>query len=422
MEEIFMNLKFSAASLDECLEKASSELNISKESLRYKVIKEEKRFFKKRVEIEILDEKKDTGIEIDIKEITKNANEEKEAFGAKVENGKIIIKDSPKKDEIITIKPCEGVILFINGNESEEIASVTSKDKIDYKFEEVKPLKSIEISIADDKMEAYISIEFIPQYIYELANQGYHKNLTLVKKKIDEKYLPKYTMKELKELLKIKGICYGIIEDELKAISNEYQVDNRLIARGLPVQDDTPDEVKTLFKESEELIEYSDSDEKIDYRKRYLISNVSIGDIIGEIIPGKAGCDGKDILGVPIKRKTFKKFQLKIGQGCKIEANNIIATIEGKPAFKANTFNVNKLYKVDAVDLKSGNIDFVGNVEVVGAVSEGMEVKAGNELWVGNNVESAVIIAGGEITIDGNVLSSRIKAGNENVERKQYYK
>ena len=56
MEDIVMNLKFSAASLDECLEKASTEMNISKETLKYRVTKEEKRFFKKKVEIEIYDE------------------------------------------------------------------------------------------------------------------------------------------------------------------------------------------------------------------------------------------------------------------------------------------------------------------------------------------------------------------------------
>ena len=48
-----MNLKFSASSLGECLEKASFELNISKEDLKYTVIRQEKRFFKKIVEIEI---------------------------------------------------------------------------------------------------------------------------------------------------------------------------------------------------------------------------------------------------------------------------------------------------------------------------------------------------------------------------------
>ena len=32
--------------------------------------------------------------------------------------------------------------------------------------------------------------------------------------------------------------------------------------------------------------------QKVDYRNRYSISNVKIGDVIGKIIPGKVGRDG----------------------------------------------------------------------------------------------------------------------------------
>lgn len=415
-----MGLKFSATSLDECLEKASSELNISKKFLKYKITKEEKKFFKKKVEIEILDENTNVEIKLQEKEIIENVEQKSEVFGAKVEDKKIIITDFPKKDEIITIKACSDVILLVNGEKTNQITPVTSEDKIEYKFEEIEPVRTIDVTITNDKMNAYINIKSIPQHIYELADQGYQKNLTLIKKKIGDKYPTKYTLKELKELLQSKGIRYGILEDELKEICNEYEVSERLVAKGLPVQDDIPDEIQLLFKESEELIEHKDSEEKIDYRNKYLIANVSIGDVIGKRIPGKAGSDGQDIFGMPIKRKTFKKVPLKIGEGCKLENDTIIATTEGKPAFKANTFNVNKLYKVETVDLKSGNIDFVGNVEVVGIVSEGMEVKAGNELHVGKNVESAIIKAAGEITIGGNVLNSTVAAGSENVERRQY--
>lgn len=43
-----MNLIFSADSIDECLKKASEELNVNTNDLKYKVIKEEGKFFKKR--------------------------------------------------------------------------------------------------------------------------------------------------------------------------------------------------------------------------------------------------------------------------------------------------------------------------------------------------------------------------------------
>ena len=183
--------------------------------------------------------------------------------------------------------------LFINGEKSDQITIVTSKDKIEYKFEEIEPMRNVDISITTDKMEAYINIKSIPQHKYELVDQEYHKNLTLIKKKVGDKYPPKYTSSELKELLKSKGIRYGIIEDELNNICNEYEVNNKLIAKGLPVQDDIPDEIQTLFKDSEELIQHTDSEEKVDYRNRYSISNANIGDVIGKIIPGKVGCDGK---------------------------------------------------------------------------------------------------------------------------------
>lgn len=421
-----MNFKFSATSLDECLEKASSELNISKEALKYKVTKDEKKFFRKKVEIEILDDHEKSEIKheqkeiIENKEIIDNTEENTENFGAKVEDGKIVITESSNKDDVITIKPCPGVILFINGEQRNDITPVTCEDKIEYKIEESEPIRNVEISTTKNNMEAYINIKSIPENIYKLADQEYHKNLTLTKKKVGNKYPSTYTLKELKELLKSKGIRYGIIEEKLDEICRKHEVDNELIAKGLPAQDDIPDEIQILFKDSDELIKHDDPKENVDYRNRYSISNVKVGDIIGRRIPGKPGIDGKNILGIQIKKKIAKKVALKIGEGCKLQNNEIIAITEGKPSIKVNTFTVNKLYKVDEVDLKSGNIDFVGNVEIVGAVAEGMEVKAGNELRVGKNVESAILRASGEIVINGNVLNSTVTAGIENVEKKQY--
>lgn len=269
-------------------------------------------------------------------------------------------------------------------------------------------------------MQAYINIKYVPTHTYKLVDQEYHKNLVLEKKKVNDKYPAKYTAAEIKGLLNGKGIRYGILEEELDVICNGDGADNVLIAKGLPVQDDIPDEIRILFKESEKPVDYDDSVERVDYRNRFLIANVNAGDIIGRIVPGKIGSDGQNVLGVPIKRKTAKKTVVKIGEGCKLENDEVVATEEGKPSYKANTFTVNKLYKVDQVDLESGNIDFVGNVEIVGTVCEAMEVKAGNELQVGKNVESAVVRASGGILIGGNILNSTVTAGCENVERKQY--
>jgi uncharacterized protein (DUF342 family) len=423
-----MSLKFSASSLGECLDKAASELNIAKENLKYKVTKEEKHFFKKIVEIEILEselnkieENEQEIIKNDIEnKVTENIEEDNMEYGAKVENGKIIVKDSGNSNEVITIKPCDGIKLYVNGELSGQIAEVSSRDNIEYKFEEVEPTRSAEIQITSNKMEAYLSIKSNPVHIYKLVEQGYRKNLVIQKKRVEDKHPAKYTVNELRALLQNKGIRYGIINDALEEACQVHHVEDLLVAKGMPAQDDIPDEIQVLFKESEELKGYEETSDKIDFRNRFSIANAVVGDVIGRIIHGTTGSDGQDVFGVQLKRKTSKKVALKIGDGCKLEHDEVIATTEGKPSFKTNTFAVNKQYKVDQVDLKSGNIDFVGNVEVTGAVLEGMEVKAGNELLIGKNVESATVRSGGEIRINGNVLNSTVTAGCENVERKQY--
>ena len=133
--------------------------------------KEEKRFFKKKVEIEILEDSKNTEMKLEEKEIMEN-EEGIEEFGVKVENGEIIITESKNNDEIITIKSCPGVNLFINGEKSDLITPVTSKDRIEYKFEEIEPIRNVDVSITNDKMEAYINIKSISQHKYTLVDQN----------------------------------------------------------------------------------------------------------------------------------------------------------------------------------------------------------------------------------------------------------
>lgn len=412
-----MGVRFSATSIDECVEKASSELNISMESLEYKIIKEERRFFKKIVEIEVIEDKeKSKKIE---DEVRKEVAGKVASSGAKIEDGKIIITNFEESNDIITVKSCEGVILLINGERFDYITPVTEDDNIEYKFEEVKGERKINISITSDKMEAYITTKYVPENNYELIDQGYCKNLVLKKKKISEKYPPHYTINELQEILKSKDIRYGIIKEELENICNEYNVKSRLIAKGECPKDDIPDEIKVFFKDSNELINY-DSEQKIDYRNRYSICNVKSGDVLAEKIPGKEGKDGIDVLGKTIKRKIEKSVFLKAGEGCSIKENKVVAISEGKPTFKGNIFAVHKLYKIEDVNLETGNINFVGDVEITGTVNEGMEVTSGNELFVQKNVEYAKLNAGGQVNINGNVIKSTITAGCKNVKIKQY--
>lgn len=426
-----MDSLFSGSSLEECIEKASKSLNIKKEKLKYNVIKDEKHFFKRSVQIEILEDTVEQFEESNKyspnneEDIVKSTNDidiiKKESnFGAKVENGKIIINDFEDEGTLITIEPCKEVILIVNGEECNFKTPVSSDDIVEYKFVEQEAIRDVNIGITTDKLEAYITIKFTPQDEFELLDSKYEKNLRLQVERIGQKYPPKYTVKELENILYNKGIRNGILKSELKEICDEYDVKERLVAKGTPADDDIPDQIKLYFKDNNELINYNLQDEKVDYRNRYLIYNANVGDVLAEFIPGKSGKDGIDVLGLTIKRKTAKKLSLRAGENCTFKDNKVIANIEGRPSIRGNTIIVNRVYNIEEVNLKSGNIDFIGNVEIAKNVEEGMEVTAGGEVNIGKNVESAIVHASGQVVVHGNVLSSTVKSGAANVEVKTY--
>ena len=178
--------------------------------------------------------------------------------------------------------------------------------------------------------------------------------------------------------------------------------------------------MEILFKDFDQVEECGSTDDTIDYRNRFMLATVKSGEEIAKILPSIKGKDGKDVYGNDVKHNNFSNVKIKTGEGCKYENNKVIATIEGKPSFKSNTFKVHEVYHVQEVNLSTGNINFVADVEVANTVEEGMEVVAGNTVLVGKNVESATIAASSDITINGNVLNSTITAGKTGINKKKY--
>jgi len=445
-----MNLMFSGKSLDECLENASRELNVIKDKIEYKIVKDKHSLMIKKIQIEvtateldssnsnnsIMDEEnmnigntnensnieiaKHKGIDMDIN----NINDEEKQIGAKIENGKIIVTENynGETSESITIKPCEGIMLFINGEPCNEKMryKVTEYDEIEYKSEKTESSRNVIVSISEDKMEGYICIEYIPEYTYKLKDKPHYRNLALKVIKVEGEYPKKYTITEIKEILKQNKITEGIIYRNLIEACVTGANENVLIAKGIPVIDDTSSEVKILFDLGKKNIIDENSKENIDYKNIYSISNIEESQVLAEIISGEIGQDGKNVCGEILKKKTVRNRPIKIGEGCIIQGNKIIATKTGRPASKNGVISVNSMYKIKDVDMKSGNVYFVGDVNISGNVKEGMTVKSGHLLTIGKNVDVSTIIAGGGINIRGNVIKSTILTGQIDMDKKIY--
>lgn len=98
-------------------------------------------------------------------------------YRAKVENGKIIVDDN-YGNENVTIKACEGINLYINGEKVSYGAKyrVTSFDDISYTANVVNSKRNIKLKISDDKLEARLIVIYEKGYTYKLVDKPFHKS------------------------------------------------------------------------------------------------------------------------------------------------------------------------------------------------------------------------------------------------------
>jgi uncharacterized protein len=340
--------------------------------------------------------------------------------GAKVVNGEIIVMDGVN-NESITIKARKNVNLFINDNkcDNNKIYEVTSKDKINCVCEKTKSNREVKVIISDDKMKAYITIEYTPEIEYKLKDKETFLNLAISTEIVAQNEPEHFTILELENILKEKGIVYGIIEENLElaleGCSGEF-----LAAEGKIPINDIPSEVKVFFTPTKMMFPDIDSTENVDYKNLFRISNVNAGDKIAEIIPEVIGEDGRSVLGQVIKREYIRKLPINAVSGCEIRDSDIIALIDGKAHIANRNVSVNPIYTVECVNMSTCNIKFYGDIEVYDSVDDNMSVNAGGSLDVSQNVNTSNVVTGGEITILGNAINSKILSGQIDIRKKEY--
>lgn len=402
----------------ECLEKASKELGISEDKIKYTIKEESKGLFSKKCKISVeydevqKDDNKSSTNDMEDKKNTKEKGEE-----VKTTSSEIILDENDINEYELYFDV--DINILVNGKKVINGTKVTSKDKITFSTEKIKAERSINIEVEPNKVT--VTTKYLPEYVAKIYCRKINGNNLRVKKKMEEgRKPPLYTRDQILKLLEKKGVKFGIKKDALNKVTKEYNVSDLVIAEGRPVIDDENDTLKLLFDKPKKRIN-DNSKETIDYRNSTFIANVCAGDEIAQIIIGKEGQNGVDVFGNETPRKVKKTLDIKPGQGVKIEGNSFYSLIDGQPNIKGGMLHVHKvLQNPGDVDLKSGNIKFSGDVTINGSVKEGMTVECGNTLEISGSVEQATIKSQGETKIQGSIIGSEIIVGAKNLEKQNY--
>lgn len=419
--------------LEHCLELASSELNISIDKLNYKVISNKTSLFKKTFEIvayvesELFHETYD-GIEKTSIEESKNLNQDEPLqcnpnWGtAKVENGNLIISDGKNVGQGATIIKGSGITLIVDGKEIAHKAKVTSESKVEIIFETHKAKREVNIRISEDKLSAFIKVSYAPNITYNIEDVKEEKSIVLNAVKIKEDYPPQLTKDELILILKEKGISYGLIDEALEKALKDTDGSEILIAKGIPVEVPQDDILNIYFKQQEKKDFEIDDNGNVDFKSIGNVTSVVKGAILCVRIQGKEGLPGRNVFGQVIEAKKRKIKDLVPKEGCEFkDKNTIVATINGRPQMKGSSVSVHNVHEVFSdVDIKTGNIHFIGDVIIHGDVKEGMEIESGNIIYINSNIYRSTLKAHGDVEIKGNVISSSIVGGCSYVEVIKY--
>lgn len=153
----------------------------------------------------------------------------------------------------------------------------------------------------------------------------------------------------------------------------------------------------------------------INYKELNQIQNVIAGQPLAQKIAAERGKGGKTLFGRYLEAKNGKDIQIQLGQNVSFDRDSVTikADIDGEVMLINGKISVEPIKYLDAVNVKTGDIKFVGTVVIKGNVEEGYKVEATN-IEVNGIVDKSRLEATGNIIVRQGIFGKGegyIKAG-----------
>ena len=208
--------------------------------------------------------------------------------------------------------------------------------------------------------------------------------------------------------LHVAGVVKGIDAQAIAAALTQGSAEDYCVASGTQPVHGNDALFEVLFAAPEKSYSAADTDERIDYRDYNSIALVAIDQPLMRRIPATPGIAGFSVTGRELAANAGQDaFFAPDLDGAKLsdsDSNILLAAIAGHPVAAENGVRVEPFIRLSEVNLSTGNINFVGFVQVDGDVTQGMKIKATGDILVGGVVERSFIETDGDILIKGGVI------------------
>lgn len=239
------------------------------------------------------------------------------------------------------------------------------------------------------------------------------------------------TPADIKSTLKLQGVTRGVDDAAIDAyLKDRHYCTDYVLAKGLAPTNGQDASIEYFFNTNPNLKPKLNEDGSVDFHSLSAISLVKKGDKLATLTKEIPGEPGYNVTGDTLPPHEVKKLTLKFGRNIELSEDelNITSLVDGHASLVEGKVFVSDVYEVSDVDNATGDIEYSGNVCVLGNVKTGFSVKADGDVEVRGVVENSTIDAAGNVTIargmngmgkgtinaGGNVISKFIENANIN--------
>lgn len=228
----------------------------------------------------------------------------------------------------------------------------------------------------------------------------------------------RFTVEELRDVLKGNGIVSGIREKELVEIAEgKLNYEEALVAVGTPAKDGRDGWFEYHFNPHPETEPIILPDGSVDYNVLGKIELVREGEVLVTYHEPLPAVYGRDICGNDIDAYEGKGLPPLQCKRCSVDETGCqyYADTEGNVMIAGKTLTVTPIYVLEGnLDAATGSLDFHGDVLIQGNVFAGVTVKTTGNITINGHVETANLIAGKDVILKNGMQGSgngSIRAG-----------
>lgn len=227
------------------------------------------------------------------------------------------------------------------------------------------------------------------------------------------------TADSIRAVLESNGVIHGINEEVLQNLEDHPRYREQiLVAEGTKPVNGADARCAFNFRtENRQLQLQQSKDGRVDFKELNRIENVVEGQVLARIIPAEAGTSGQTVTGRMLPAKDGKEIDPPLGDNTRLsdDRRTIISEINGLVKLVSGKVTVEPIYIVEGdVNIKEGNVRFLGTIIVKGSVEDGFSVSAAGDIEVMGSVGRSTLEAEGDVIVHQGIAGKGdggVKAG-----------